>query len=103
MDYRWAAGNPERINSFAKELVQLAPDVIFTNGTAATAALQRETRVIAIVFAVVSDPIGDGFVVKLGQPTGNIQDSAPLIPILEASGWNFFVGSHRPRSSGQHR
>jgi putative ABC transport system substrate-binding protein len=57
---------------FAKELVGLQPDVILASTTPATAALQRETRTIPIVFASVSDPVGDGFVASLPRPGGNI-------------------------------
>jgi putative tryptophan/tyrosine transport system substrate-binding protein len=72
LDYRWAAGSLDRLELFAKELVQLAPNVLIGVSTAATAALQRQTRDIPIVFAVVSDPIGSGFVASLNRPGGNI-------------------------------
>jgi putative tryptophan/tyrosine transport system substrate-binding protein len=72
MDVRWAAGNIDLILMFAKELVRLQPDVILASTTPATAALQRETRTIPIVFASVSDPVGDGFVASLPRPGGNI-------------------------------
>jgi putative tryptophan/tyrosine transport system substrate-binding protein len=71
MDLRWAAGNADRMRLFAKELVGLQPEVILVIGTPATAALQRETRTIPIVFAV-SDPVGSGFVAGLPRPGGNI-------------------------------
>jgi putative ABC transport system substrate-binding protein len=72
VDYRWGAGNLDRVQLFAKELVQLNPEVLIAVSTAATAALQRQTRTIPIVFAVVSDPIGSGFVASLNRPGGNI-------------------------------
>jgi putative ABC transport system substrate-binding protein len=72
MDIRWAGDNVERMQAFAKELVALKPDVILAFGTPVTAALQRETRTIPIVFAIVSDPVGDGFVASLAHPRGNI-------------------------------
>jgi putative ABC transport system substrate-binding protein len=56
----------------AKELVALQPDVILAHSTPVTAALQRESRTIPIVFAAVSDPIGSGFVASLPRPGGNI-------------------------------
>ena len=71
MDIRWAAGSVDRMPMFAKELVALQPDVIFSDGTPATAALQRETRTIPIIFAG-SDPVGFGFVAGLPRPGGNI-------------------------------
>ena len=72
MDIRWAGDNVDRMQTFAKELVALQPNVILAFGTPVTAALQRETRTIPIVFAIVSDPVGDGFVASLAHPGGNI-------------------------------
>ena len=71
MEVRWA-DSVDRMRMFAKELVELRPDVILSFGTPVTAALQRETRTIPIVFAIVSDPVGDGFVESLSHPGGNI-------------------------------
>jgi putative tryptophan/tyrosine transport system substrate-binding protein len=72
IDVRWAGADVGRIGMFAKELVGLQPDVILVNSTPATAALQRETRAIPIVFATVADPVGEGFVASLPRPGGNI-------------------------------
>ena len=72
MDVRWAGDDVDRMRLFAKELVGLKPDVILAFGTPVTAALQRETRTIPIVFAIVSDPVGEGFVASLSRPGGNI-------------------------------
>jgi putative tryptophan/tyrosine transport system substrate-binding protein len=71
-DYRFASGSAERAQLFAKELVALQPDVIFAGTTAVTAATQRETRTIPIVFGAVSDPIGSGFISSLAKPGGNL-------------------------------
>src|SRR5262249_5643058 len=57
---------------FAKELVELQPDVIFASTTPVIAALQRETRTIPIVFVLVSDPVDAGFVAGFPHPGGNI-------------------------------
>ena len=66
MEIRWGGGGDvNRARIFAKELVDLQPDVILAQGTPVTAALQRETRTIPIVFVVVTDPVGDGFVAGL--------------------------------------
>jgi putative ABC transport system substrate-binding protein len=70
IDVRWAGDN--RMRMFAEELVGLKPDALVANGTQATAALQRETRTIPIVFANVADPVGNGFVAGLPRPGGNI-------------------------------
>jgi putative ABC transport system substrate-binding protein len=72
MEIRWGGGNVNRASVFAKELVALQPDVILEQGTPVTAALKRETRTIPIVFVVVTDPVGDGFVGGLSHPGGNI-------------------------------
>jgi len=72
MDVRWGAGNVDRMRMSAKELLDLQPDAILAHGTPATAAFQRETRSIPIVFASVSDPVGEGFVASLPRPGGNI-------------------------------
>jgi putative tryptophan/tyrosine transport system substrate-binding protein len=72
MDFRWTGGDTNRSRDFAKELVDLRPDVILAHATPVTAALQRETRTIPIVFAVVGDPIGASVVASLSRPGGNI-------------------------------
>jgi len=59
MEVRWAGDNVDRMRMFAKELVDLRPDVILSFGTPVTAALQRQTRTIPVVFAIVSDPVGE--------------------------------------------
>ena len=71
-DYRFAGGNPDQFSVLAKELIALHPEVIFAQSTPVTAALQRETRTIAIVFVEVSDPIGSGFIANLARPGGNL-------------------------------
>ena len=60
MDLRWGGGDASRIRALAHELVGLQPDIILANGTAATAALQRETRTIPIVFVTGGDPVATG-------------------------------------------
>ncbi len=72
IEARWGAGDADRVQALAKELVLLAPEVIVTNGTPSTAALKRATSSIPIVFAIVTDPVGDGFVASLSRPAGNI-------------------------------
>jgi putative ABC transport system substrate-binding protein len=72
IEERWTEGNSDRARLLAKELVELQPDVIFATTTPVTAALMYETHEIPIVFAVVSDPVGAGFVASLSRPGGNI-------------------------------
>ena len=71
-DQRWTNGDPNRASIFAAELIRSQPDVIFCSSTAVTAPLHRETSTIPIVFAIVSDPLGSGFVASLRRPGGNI-------------------------------
>jgi putative ABC transport system substrate-binding protein len=82
MDVRWTNGNLDRARTYAKELVDLHPDVILADSTPQTAALQRETRTIPIVFVVVSDPIGSGFVASLPRPSGNLTGFIPWEPSM---------------------
>jgi putative tryptophan/tyrosine transport system substrate-binding protein len=82
MDVRWADGSTERMRMFAKELVDLQPDVILARGTAVTVALQRETRTIPIVFVIVGDPVGSGFVASLSRPGGNITGFGDAEPAM---------------------
>jgi putative ABC transport system substrate-binding protein len=72
IDYRWSGGDSQKIQAQAKELVDARPDIIFVRSTPATAAILKNTRSIPIVFAVVSDPIGEGFVANVARPGGNV-------------------------------
>ena len=72
------AGDPDRIKSFAKELVDLRPDAILGTTTPVISALARETQTIPIVFAIVVDPIGSGFAASLAHPGGNVTGFAAL-------------------------
>jgi putative ABC transport system substrate-binding protein len=65
MDLRWGGTDINRIRALAQELVGLQPDIILAGSTPATAAVQRETRTIPIVFAGVSDPVASGLVAAL--------------------------------------
>jgi ABC-type uncharacterized transport system substrate-binding protein len=72
IELRWGAADPDRIKSFAKELVDLRPDAILGTTTPVISALARETHTIPIVFTNVVDPIGSGFVASLAHPGGDI-------------------------------
>jgi putative tryptophan/tyrosine transport system substrate-binding protein len=72
IDYRWGAGDADRIRKFAAELVALAPDVILSTGSPSVAAFQQATRTVPIVFVTVVDPVSSGFVDTLARPGGNI-------------------------------
>jgi len=71
IDSRWPAGDAERFRRYAAELVALSPDVILATGSAAAEPLLRATRTIPVVFVVVPDPVGAGFVNSLARPGGN--------------------------------
>ncbi len=70
VDTRWATA--ESMQAFARELVALQPDFILTSSTPATAAMVQQTRTIPIIFVMVSDPVGSGFVASLSRPGGNV-------------------------------
>jgi putative tryptophan/tyrosine transport system substrate-binding protein len=72
IEIRWGAGDADNMKAFAKELVDLRPNAIVGQGTPVVRALAGETRTIPIVFALVTDPIGDGFATSLAHPGGNI-------------------------------
>jgi putative ABC transport system substrate-binding protein len=72
IDIRWAAGDTALMQRFAKELVALQPDLILSHLTPTTTALLQQTRIIPIVFALVADPIGSGFVANFARPGGNV-------------------------------
>jgi putative ABC transport system substrate-binding protein len=72
IDTRWAALDAEAMQRFAKELVALQPDLIVSQSTPTTASLLQQTRTIPVIFALVIDPIGSGFVASLPRPGGNV-------------------------------
>jgi putative ABC transport system substrate-binding protein len=72
IEFRWASADAGRIGDYARELVASRPEVILANTTPVTAAIQRETSEVPIVFVIVSDPVGAGFVASLSRPGANI-------------------------------
>src|SRR4249920_2063319 len=72
IDIRWGAVDAASSRRYAAEMVALAPDVILTASSAATAAMQEATRTLPIVFVNVSDPVGAGYVASLARPGGNV-------------------------------
>jgi putative tryptophan/tyrosine transport system substrate-binding protein len=71
LDFRWGGGNADNIRRYAAELVALAPDVIVSVGSATVGPLLQVTRTVPIVFVLVLDPVGSGFVDSLSRPGGN--------------------------------
>jgi putative ABC transport system substrate-binding protein len=82
IEYRFAAGDAERMLSLSKELVALHPDVIIGHSTPVVAALLQFTQAIPIVFVVVTDPVGSGFVASLARPGGNATGFTNLQPTI---------------------
>ena len=71
VEQRWGSGDPAGLRKNAEELVALAPDVILTDGAGRVAPLLQATRSVPIVFVLVADPVGAGFVDSLAHPGGN--------------------------------
>jgi putative tryptophan/tyrosine transport system substrate-binding protein len=86
IDTRWAAADTELMQRFAKELVALQPDLILSNTTPTTTALVQQTRTLPIVFVLVADPIGSGFVASFVRPGGNVTGFIFTEPTM-ASKW----------------
>ena len=105
IDYRWSAGGADRTRKSAMELIALEPDVVMAFTSAAVAPLRQATSTVPIVFAVVADPVGAGYVESLARPGGNVTGFAAqeyavsgkwiellkeLVPHLTRE-WQFFV------------
>ena len=82
IDLRWGRTDINRIRALAQELVGLQPDIILTESTPATVAVERETRTIPIVFAGGGDPVASSIVTRLDRPGGNITGFANYEPSL---------------------
>jgi putative tryptophan/tyrosine transport system substrate-binding protein len=77
-EVRWAGGDPDKARTFAKELVAMKPDVIVPSSNLVTTIMQQETRSIPIVFILVGDPVGSGYVASMAQPGSNLTGFAVL-------------------------
>jgi putative tryptophan/tyrosine transport system substrate-binding protein len=97
IDTRWmSTGDVESMQRFAKELVALQPDLIVTQSTPITATMLQETRTIPIVFALVADPIGSGFVASFPRPGGNVTGFVTMEPAM-AGKWLELLKEIAPR------
>ncbi len=97
IDTRWmTTGDVESMQRFAKELVAQQPDLIVAQSTPITATVLRETRTIPIVFALVADPIGSGFVANFAQPGGNVTGFVTMVPTM-AGKWLELLREIAPR------
>src|SRR4029077_16957432 len=77
-DMRWAAGDQDKARTFARELIGMAPDVIVPSSNLVTTIVQKETQTTPIVFVLVGDPVGSGYVASMAQPGGNVTGFAVL-------------------------
>jgi putative ABC transport system substrate-binding protein len=82
IEYRWDAGDTERIRASVAELVRSAPDAIVASGGTPTVELHRLTSTIPIVFTQVSDPVGNGIVVGIARPGSNITGFQTFEPAM---------------------
>jgi len=97
IDTRWAApADPDSMHRLAKELVALQPDLLLSQSTPATTALLQETRAIPVIFGIVADPIGSGFVASFNRPGGNATGFAVAEP-TQAGKWLELLKEIAPR------
>jgi putative tryptophan/tyrosine transport system substrate-binding protein len=82
IELRWGAGDADKVRAFAKELVDLRPDVILSQTTVVTDAIARETKTIPIVFVTVGDPVASSFTTSLARPSNNITGFTAFEPTL---------------------
>ncbi len=99
IEQRFAKGDSDQMQAYAAELVGSAPDVIVANSTPALAALKQATRAIPIVFSIVSDPAGQGFIASLGRPGGNITGFS-FVEFAMLGKWLETLREMAPASSG---
>jgi len=82
IDLRIGAGDADRVQAYAEELIGMMPDVLAANSGPAVAALARQTKTIPVVFASVLDPVGGGLVASLARPGGNITGFSNFEPAI---------------------
>ena len=98
IEYRFAETNLELIDNHVAELIRLAPDVIVANSTPVMARLRSATSTIPIVFAMLNDPIGQGFVSSLAHPGGNITGFS-FVESERVGKWINLLGNVKPNLS----
>ncbi len=82
IDWRWTGGEPALFDHYAAELLALGPDVLLAQASPSVVALKRQTSTIPIVFTMVSDPEGQGFVESLAHPGGNVTGFSDFNPLI---------------------
>jgi putative ABC transport system substrate-binding protein len=98
IDYRWDMGNVEKARTATADLLKLTTDVLLSVASPATAAMQRTTSTIPIVFVAVSEPVAQGFVANLAHPGGNMTGFSHLEPTFGAK-WLELLKEIAPRIS----
>jgi putative ABC transport system substrate-binding protein len=98
IDIRWAGGDPDKARTFAKELISASPDLIVPTSNLVTAIVQKETSTIPILFVLVGDPVGSGFVASLARPGGNLTGFA-IFETAIAGKWLEILKETAPRVS----
>ena len=96
LDLRWSSSDADLVRKFAKELVDLQPNLIVTESTPLTAAVLHETRTIPIVFVQVGDPVGSGIVTSMPHPGGNAT-GVTNFPVTITSKWLELLKEIAPR------
>jgi putative ABC transport system substrate-binding protein len=97
IDTRWGAlDDAEARQRLAKELVALEPDVILTQNTPPTASMLEQTHTIPIIFVIVADPVGSGFVASLPRPGGNATGFTVMEPTMSGK-WLELLKEIAPR------
>src|SRR5215813_13451634 len=96
IEYRWAGGDADRRRALAAELVSMRPDVLVAQGSICAEPLGRETSVIPIIFAMVSDPVGSGLAASLLEPGRNATGFTNFEPSMGAK-WIEFLREFSPR------
>jgi putative ABC transport system substrate-binding protein len=102
IDVRWTGDDINRVRALAPELVGLRPDIILVISLPATAALQRETRTIPIVFVNLTDPVAGGIVERLDRPGGNITGFATLETPMGGKWLELLSERARPKTGRNH-
>jgi ABC-type uncharacterized transport system substrate-binding protein len=98
IDTRWGAGDPDRMHAYAKELIDIGPDVAVADSTPAALALHRESGTTPIIFVQAGNPVGSGLVANLARPGGNLTGFTNYVPSM-AGKWLELLKEVAPRLS----
>jgi hypothetical protein len=87
IDYRFGVASVESISTAVADILATSPEVMLAHGTAVTAALQKQTQTVPVVFTVVSDPVGSGFIQSFARPGGNLTGFTNFLEPSMAAEW----------------